>query len=390
MTIYIYGSDSFKNEINEVLRHSNIKFRLDSKGEVKELNTLNELKAAIEENPNNIYLIDDSKIIKKNIFTDKISFLKPKDGIEQEYLLDHGIGDVSVDSIDELSKHIIRRLDSVVDKEEDIDNIQDSIIEIVEDAYDEDSNLSIGDNEDYVELDDELSALLSSSREEDDTFFEEESSQNDAEVLADILNEAEKNDFEETEFNKNESQEEIDSSSSLDDLLMQLEESHNQQLDDSQSENSSSEIEDFGELQDVLEQIEENEIKETKPEANTLDPLEGLSFDENLDKINTNTKSNKEEKIEFNTQGEQMSDQFSEFDTLSEDEILAALSGVENVTVEKSSENNKKNVETKPAKVNSNSSDSLDIQSANSDEIAKLITQLLNNKTLEITIKVKD
>lgn len=118
MTIYIYGSDSFKNEINDVLRHSNIKFRLDDKGEIKELNTLNELKNAIEENPNNIYLIDDSKIIKKNILTDKIKFLKPKDGIEQEYLLDHGIGDVSVDSIEELSKHIIRRLDSVLGKED--------------------------------------------------------------------------------------------------------------------------------------------------------------------------------------------------------------------------------------------------------------------------------
>ena len=134
MVIYIYGSNAFKKEIHSVLNHSNIKFRLDEHGEIIDLETLEELKDAIQDNPQNIYLIDDDKIIKKNAINQKLKFLKPKDGIEQEYLLDHGIGDISVDSIEELSKHIIKRLESL-----DLDNasseIQDSIVEIVEDAY---------------------------------------------------------------------------------------------------------------------------------------------------------------------------------------------------------------------------------------------------------------
>jgi hypothetical protein len=137
LIIYIYGSESFTKEIKELLNHSNIKFRLDENGEIKELKTLESLKNAIEDNPKNIYLIDDSKIIKKNTLNQKINFFKPKDGIEQEYLLDHGIGDISVDSMEELSKHIIKKLETEAFVQESND-IQDSIVEIVEDAYEKD------------------------------------------------------------------------------------------------------------------------------------------------------------------------------------------------------------------------------------------------------------
>ncbi|RXJ91127.1 hypothetical protein CRV01_02290 [Arcobacter sp. CECT 8983] len=394
MTIYIYGSESFKNEINDILRHSNIKFRLDDKGEVKELKSLDQLKAAIEDNPNNIYLIDDSKIIKKNIFTDKINFFKPKDGIEQEYLLDHGIGDVSVDSIDELSKHIIRRLDSIVGKEDNIDDIQDSIIEIVEDAYHEsnsdntdeylldqvqevnpDEETSKDDIEE-VTLDDELSALLSSSKDEDSYFYDEEeneSEMSDEEALADILNQVE-----EVEIPKKE-ESDFDPASNLDDLLVQLEESHNEQIDEKPE--TDEEKSDSQDLQDVLDQIEESSIP-LKEDKEATDPLINLSFDDNLDNININ-ESSIDVKKDSNTQGENMSDEFSEFDTLSENDILAALNNVDNVTVTKDNEDTK-NVQS------DNSSNALDVNSANTDDIAKLITQLLNNKTLEITIKVKE
>ncbi|WP_419774491.1 hypothetical protein [Halarcobacter sp.] len=404
MTIYIYGSESFKSEINAVLRHSNIKFRLDDKGEVKELKTLEELKAAIEENPNNIYLIDDSKIIKKNILTDKIRFLKPKDGIDQDYLLDHGIGDVSVDSIDELSKHIIRRLDSIVEKEDDIEDIQDSIIEIVEGAYEEDSENKTSDDyiveeiddvstdkEEEIEevtLDDELSALLSSSKDEDDSFFEEEneySHMSDEDALADILNQVEEVEIPESRVKKEaEDESEFEPSSNLDDLLVQLEESHNEQLDSTFEENSETRSsEDLEDLQDVLNQIEETSISEIKEEENTVDPLMDLSFDDNLDNIENNEKSIELKEVP-NTQGENMSDDFSEFDTLSENDILAALNNVDNVTVTKEDKLQENIAQA------SSSSNSLDVNSANTDDIAKLITQLLNNKTLEITIKVKE
>lgn len=286
MIIYIYGSKNFKKDIHDVLNHSNIKFRLDEHGEIKDLETLEELKEAIEDNPNNIYLIDDEKIIKKNSINKKIKFLQPKDAIEQEYLLDNGIGDISVDSIEELSKHIKNRLDSVISDKES-DEIQESIVEIVEDAYEQD------ESKETIQLDDELSSLLSSSKTKEDD-------------------------------NKNE---------------------------DISSDNLSFE-EDF----DSIELIEEPQIE-----------------DVNIEEIN--------EVI----QGDNMADEFSEFDSLNEDDILAALDGFE------TADEIKRDEPQAVASSNSNNSkENIDLSGSNVDDIAKLISQLLNNKTLEITVKVKD
>jgi len=308
LIIYIYGSASFKKEIKELLNHSNIKFRLDENGEIKELKTLESLKSTIEDNPKNIYLIDDSKIIKKNTLNQKINFLKPKDGIEQEYLLDHGIGDISVDSMDELSKHIIKKLEAEAFEQES-NEIQDSIVEIVEDAYEKDE----GDEKSYVQLDDELSNLLSS--------------RNEKESLSEPL------------------------------------------------------IEEIDDLSSIVEQI--NEVKPNNLENNqdddVLSSIKDLSFEEDFDII--------EEKKEENTQGVDMSNEFAEFDALNEADILAALNGLDNEEV---------STQPLPKKLQAtelqkdNKSESIDIGSSNVDDIAKLISQLLNNKTLEITVKVKD
>ncbi len=295
MIIYIYGNDSFKKDIHSVLKHSNIKFRLDEHGEIKELQTLDALKGAIEDNPNNIYLIDDQKIIKKNSLNQKIKFLKPKDGIEQEYLFDHGIGDISVDSIDELSKHIIKRLEAVIHEKESSE-IQDSIVEIVEDAYEQDEE----NEKNYVQLDDELSALLSHRDDEEPVV------------------------------------EQIDDITSL--------------------------IEDMN--------VEENEDEKSSSE--------NLSFEEDFDNIELVEK----EQID---QGVDMVDEFSEFDTLNEADILAALDeiGEKEVSIPVTKKNNTSSMQ-------QTSKESLDLGSSNVDDIAKLISQLLNNKTLEITVKVKD
>ncbi len=381
MIIYIYGSDSFKKEINEVLKHSNIKFRLDSHGEIKELNSLNQLKEAIEENPNNIYLIDDSKIIKKNPLTDKIKFLRPKDGIEQEYLLDHGIGDVSVDSIDELSRHIIRRLDAVIKKdEESIDDIQNSIVEIVENAYDEDGN-SEESSSDIVELDDELSALLASSK-DDDTFFEEKENKNQLspeEEIEALLNQVEE--VNENDFVENKS-EEIDPSADiaeLDALLGELEEKDNEEVKENDFSPEIEESNDKDELDNVLNQIEEHKIND---EDIKQDEIKDLSFDNNLDNI----KIDEVEIKESSTQGDKMADDFSEFDTLSENEILEALNDLDNVTVSHDIKETNKN----EIKAEEKTNNSVDLSDSSTEDIAKLISQLLNNKTLEITIKVKE
>lgn len=382
MIIYIYGSDSFKKEINEVLKHSNIKFRLDSHGEIKELNSIDQLKDAIEENPNNIYLIDDSKIIKKNPITDKIKFLRPKDGIEQEYLLDNGIGDVSVDSIDELSKHIIRRLDAVIKNDEDnIDDIQNSIVEIVENAYDE------NDNSDVVELDDELSALLSSSKEED-SFFEEDTKEelSPEEEIKALLSQVEEANEEDFVQNKSEEIDPAADLAQLDALLGELEENDKEEIS---MNNEILELDkelptEQNNLDDVLNQIEEHKINNEIMEDNKeLEELKDLSFDNNLDNI----KIDEVEIQENSTQGEKMADDFSEFDTLSESEILEALNDLDNVTVSGNiQETNKDEIKVEEKTNTSN----VDLSESSTEDIAKLISQLLNNKTLEITIKVKE
>ncbi len=289
MIIYIYGTDSFKREIHYVLNHSNIKFRLNAHDEIIDLKTLNQLKDAIADNPDNIYLIDDSKIIRKNTLQEKIKFFKPKDGIKQEYLLDHGIGDISVDSMDELSKHIIKKLESVI-LENESNDIQESIVEIVEDAY--------------IELDSELGSLLSHrDLEKDDSEF---------------LN--------------------------------------------TKDEHSSLEI--VGNIQNSLHD----------------DYNEDLYFDKNLDNI--------EEKVEMiidePVRGDNMADDFSEFNSLDENEIMTALDGMNDNIIEKES------IKQSIISACDNSTKNIDMDSSNVDDIAKLISQLLNNKTLEITVKVKN
>ena len=313
MVIYIYGSESFKKDIHAVLNHSNIKFRLDEHGEIKDLKNLNELKDAIEDNPNNIYLIDDEKIIKKNSLNKKIKFLQPKDGIEQEYLLDHGIGDISVDSIDELSTHIKKRLEAIIDEKESSE-IQESIVEMVEDAYEQD------ETKEYIQLDDELSQLLSKDSSRDD---------------------------------------EINEENNIEERKIDLKEDHI--LDDVVS------------LVDDIEKIDEEDFS----------LLKGLSFDEDLDNINT-----QEEIIEHKTQGDNyMADDFSQFDTLDENEILAALDSMESISASSASTLKEKTPSiSKPIHNNEN----VEVNGSNVNDIAQLISQLLNNKTLEITIKVKD
>lgn len=296
MIIYVYGSDSFKKEINDLLNHANIKLRLDENGKIVELGTLENLKNAIEDNPKNIYLIDDTKIIKKNSLNQKINFLKPKDGIEQEYLLDYGIGDLSVDSMDELAKHIIRKLEAEI-YEKEANEIQDSIVEIVENAYEKDEEES--NDKDFVQLDDELSALLSHKEEPKEPIIEE-----------------------------------------IDDLTSFME-----------------------------------EIDEKVPAFQELDDL---SFDEDLANIIEN-------KDVIKT-GVDMSDEFSEFDNLSEADILEALGGFDASDMS-TIQPQKKNTQTIAS---TTQSQSVNLGDASVNEIAKLISSLLNNKTLEITIKVKD
>ncbi|RXJ67125.1 hypothetical protein CRV08_11065 [Halarcobacter ebronensis] len=374
MVVYIYGSESFKKDIHDLLEHTNIKFRLGEEGQVIDLNSIDDLKAAIEDNPNNIYIIDDSKIIKNNALNKKLKFLQPKDGIEQEYLLDNGIGDVSVDSMDDLSTYIKNKLDSIVEANESED-IHDSIVEIVEGAYED-------ENTDYT-LDEELSQLLTHRND-----FEEKVEIEQIDDISKLLEE------------DNKESEEI--AETKEEVVSEVEEEsggkHNFELELQQLLS--------GEGVDVMAvEKEEEEFDSQEDQSFYEDLINSLSFEEDFGNIdNDETESNSEDEesnktfnmelddvIEENqnipeimssNQGDNMAEEFSEFDTLSEADLLEALNAEGSDVVV--------SPETPKSKTETTTSSNISLGSSSSEDIAKLISQLLNNKTLEITIKVKD
>ena len=86
MNIFIYGNQNFKNEINKILVNSKIESILEDV-KIEDISNIDILKEKIAINPNDIYLIDEDKIIKKSRF----KFLKQKDGIEEDFLLQYGV-----------------------------------------------------------------------------------------------------------------------------------------------------------------------------------------------------------------------------------------------------------------------------------------------------------
>lgn len=295
MNIYIYGNKDFKKEINELIKHSNLKFRMNDDDEILELTSLNELKETILNTPEDIFLIDESKIYTNNLLNKNLKFLKAKDSIDKEFLVQNGIGDINVDSLDALGTYLISKYKDVNEKDsndfEEIDEIQSSIIDIVEDAYNEnEENIKSNNNseneidEEYLKLDDDLSSLLSRSPSEESK---------------------------EEEYNLSTK---VQSEEKLDDILLELD-----KKDDS--------IIHISEIEDLA-------IK-----------------------------------------GEEMN-----IDDLNESDILSALSLDVNNLVSTNS-NNERNL----ASQNNNS---FKIDLNNADDLAKLLKELSQNKTLEITVKV--
>lgn len=425
MNIFIYGNSGFKKEIHETLEHANIKFKLDDNSVIKDINELEELKLIIQENPNDIYLIDDEKIIKKNAITKKIKFLVPKDGIEEEFLLDNGIADLSVDSLKEIPKYIIQKHDEIVRQSEE--DIHDSIVDIVDDAYSEDLD-------ETIELDDELAQLLASEpmdeapieKKNDDLLITKEKEEQKEDLsfdelsIDDLLLDEELNLSEEKDDLFANDNLDIEQDINLDDLesLMSSDDSDNDSGDILSEEELNSMMnfdEDVG-LNNVTFDYDDNELvaddntdkKEDSSfqevsenddimndidDFSSFDEIDGLDGLDELDKIleenNIEVDEPTEEirveesinKIEFN-EGDSMSDEFSELDTLNEADILSALDGVSDIKPVSNA------TSSTPKKVAA--SENVEITSSNSQDIADLISKLLNNKTLEITIKVKD
>lgn len=376
MNIYIYGNNSFKKEIYETLEHSNIKFKLDDNSLIKDIDDLSELKRTIQNNPNDIYLIDDEKIIKKNSLNKKIKFLTPKDGIEEEFLLDNGIADLSINSLSEIPKYILRKYE---EEKYSNSNAKDST---VDDEFDKENSL---------ELDDELAQLLAK---EEPIIPKKEEVSFDDENLEDLFNLGKDINFGEPEdiieslenFEDNSS----DVSKTEFDDIMNFNDNFGLNnisfdYDDKDITKDIQEKEDFSDIEFNNELEDENEV------------FENLNF---LDEIFSNEKIEKKEDVEkieekksiknINTNesltGENMNnDKFFELDSLNEKDLLEAINNIDNKIDCKKQELS--------VKTNSPEKDttSLNISSGTSiDELAQLISKLLNNKTLEITIKIKD
>ena len=406
MKIYIYGNQSFKKEIHETLEHANIKFKLDNNTAIEEINNINKLKETIKNNPKDIYLIDDDKIIKNNSLNKKFKFLAPKDGIEEEYLIQSGIADLSIDSLKELPKYIIKRYEELKllepkekQPEKEVEVIEENIIELDDELAmllskgDSNKNhktkdlIPVQDLEDVFSLDkemnlDEIDDLIGNidikdNKTSDD--FDDIVNFNDNFGLNNISFDYDDNDV----LYREESSDEIvetpkkSTRNILEDLDFLGEEVEEEEEDFSDLDKINNDL--FGGFDFLNEEIQEVAKKEeTNIFDNSENDIEEKLFEdfqflnENIDKV-----QEKDESL----QGDKMGDEFFELDSLNEKDLLEAL----NYKVD---ENSFKS-EYKPA-VSGTKSETINIDSSNPNDLSLLISKLLSNKTLEITIKIKD
>lgn len=425
MNIYIYGGSGFKKEIHKTLLESNIKNILDENSKIIELASLDELKSAIFKNPKDIYLIDDSKIIKKNLLNRKIKFLAPKDGIEEEFLLDSGIADLSVDSLDEIPKYIKRKIEQ---ENETLDS-KDLNIDLEESIKDENSeNEENTILEQDIVLDDELSSLLQKN---DDFEPSKEELENSIEELESLFVDEEQqesvyeddvvkfdnefglnnisfdydddsivnsNEFSDTQLLDALMSQDIDEPTNIEEtfdeinFLDEVLSSSIEKIEDD-IENSEAKTDEELSIEDTLLNLISNDEEEENLQDPKLEEQEdSLQLDELLSKIEEAkeedlvldeilTKEIEVKEDEFLLQGDDMLDEeFKDLEFIDEKDMLDALE-LDLDHFPTSKESNIDVVE---------NSEVLNISSSNIDDLAKLFTKVLSNKTLEITIKIKD
>jgi hypothetical protein len=104
LNIYIYGTEKFKNNIKSILTKAHLGINIEL------LNTLFSIKTKLEKSPKDIFIIDETKIIKTNFLTKKMKFLYPSDGIERELIEKYGVGDVCFNSINGMIGYINSRI----------------------------------------------------------------------------------------------------------------------------------------------------------------------------------------------------------------------------------------------------------------------------------------
>jgi acyl carrier protein len=128
VNIYIYGNIQFTNEVHKILDHGNIRFKIED-GEIEEIKSLNTLKNLLKSEPQEIYLIDENKIIEDDFISKYLKFLLPEDGIKLSFLDAHSTGDISLRQTSDIANYITKRLEAKIPKP----NIED--IRTIDDIY---------------------------------------------------------------------------------------------------------------------------------------------------------------------------------------------------------------------------------------------------------------
>ena len=449
MNIFIYGNQNFKNEVHKILLNSKIETILEDV-KIEDISNIDTLKENIAKNPDDIYLIDEDKIIKKSRF----KFLKQKDGIEEDFLLQYGVNDLSIDSLEEIPNYIIRKYERIAfkekDKSEEIKNedllLDNELANLLESKEQENSqNLTSSILEEPVGINinelDNLIELESSDKEKLDTNYismedfdenfglnnvsfdyDDDSTFNqdlksDEDLLQDILNNSivDEDDYEfvgETFEDVNFLDEIFPNNKILDideksitpiNIVLQekdKEETNEDELKKDELENienfqfnevfqniENKKDEDIKQIDkniDIIENIEEKNEEEKTPEYENIeiDELNDLNL-EDFSFADLDLQNKKSEDV--SKKGEDMSDDFFELDSLNEQDLIEALSGSGISNVAQTDTQSRQ----EPQKMEI-SNNNIDIGSSNINDIASLISKLLNNKTLEITIKIKE
>lgn len=419
MNIYIYGNQRFKKEIYKILDSSQIK-KIDNNVIIKEISNLNDLKETIKAQPKDIYLIDDEKIIKKDSLKSK--FFAPKDGIDEQFLVESGVNDLTINSLNEIPEYIIRK-------------------------YELEKNLEDIKKENKVELDDELSKLLAnetqiekkteSTPEIKDDEIVSGVNLNELENLIEITEETENidlhkldnndkitNEFEDfnNDFGLNNISFDYDDDNILNDNSLSDEDVLSQILNSASIDEDNYEFlgetfedvnfleelfpdkaeflatfekpekqveDDKTEMTDEFVEFDDEEVDLPDEEIQEVADLEEDNFENEKKEVIIEPMDDKEDEESENfedLEGENMNDnEFSELDSLNEKDLMEALNykADEIVQVPKNQENTQ-------IISNTNNKETVILNSSNVDEISQLISKLLSNKTLEITIKLKD
>ncbi|MGJ0299702.1 hypothetical protein [Aliarcobacter cryaerophilus] len=435
--------------MNKILLNSKIETILEDV-KIEDISNIDTLKDNIAKNPDDIYLIDEDKIIKKSRF----KFLKQKDGIEEDFLLQYGVNDLSIDSLEEIPNYIIRKYERIAfkekDKSEEIKNedllLDSELANLLESKEQENSeNLTSSILEEPVGINinelDNLIELESSDKEKLDTNYismedfdenfglnnisfdyDDDSTFNqdlksDEDLLQDILNNSivDEDDyefvgetFEDVNFldeifpdNKildideksitpiNIVLQEKDKEETNEDELKkdELEKIENFQFNEVFQNIENKKDEDIKQIDkniDIIENIEEKNEEEKTPEYENIeiDELNDLNL-EDFSFADLDLQNKKSEDV--SKKGEDMSDDFFELDSLNEQDLIEALSGSGISNVAQTDTQSRQ----EPQKMEI-SNNNIDIGSSNINDIASLISKLLNNKTLEITIKIKE